>query len=90
MLRKIDQIFFSAKIQTAGNSCYCTTYKVLSVGDENVHLGGLCGDDGSVERVLAQVHLAAVGLLNGNGGNCAKNLKKKRKIEICVMKNPIA
>ena len=50
------------------------TYKVLSVGDEHVHLGRLCRDNGGVKGVLAQVHLTPVRLLYGNRGNGAQDL----------------
>ena len=39
-------------------------YIIVVRGDHNIHLGGLGGDDFGFHGVLAQEHLAAVGLVD--------------------------
>ena len=44
------------------------------IGDENVHLGGFSGDELSFLGFCAQVHLTAVGFIDGDGGDPALDL----------------
>merc|ERR1712223_1555597 len=38
-------------------------FKVIALRNNNVHLGGFCRDDFCVQRVFAEIHLAAVCLV---------------------------
>ena len=46
----------------------------ISVGDEHVHLGGLGRHNVRIERLLAQVDLGSVGLVDAHGGHLAEGL----------------
>lgn len=48
----------------------------LSFRYHDVHLRALGTDNVTADRVLTQVDLAALGLVDGNGGNCSQNLQK--------------
>ena len=50
------------------------SYEFVSVGDHDVHLAGLGRDDLGLDGVLAQEHLATVGLLDGDGRDRSENL----------------
>eukprot|EP00048_Salpingoeca_helianthica_P014559 m.222302 g.222302 ORF g.222302 m.222302 type:complete len:366 (+) comp15999_c0_seq1:149-1246(+) len=43
-------------------------------GHKNVHLRGLCRDNVGIDAALAQVHLSAIGLVDGEGGQGTKHL----------------
>lgn len=47
---------------------------VISLWYQDVHLRALGTDDITVEGVLTQVDLAALCLVDGNGGNCSQHL----------------
>lgn len=52
------------------------TYKLsVFVGHGDVHLGALGADDLALQRVLAQEHLAAVCLVDGDGGDRPRHLR---------------
>lgn len=48
---------------------------IFTVWDQDVHLGALGADDVAVQRVLAQVHLATVGLVDGDCRDSSQNLE---------------
>ena len=57
------------------NTC-TATYKValIALWNEHVHLRGLCRDNVCIQAVGAEVHLAAIGLVDGDGGDLVKHL----------------
>lgn len=57
---------------------FATHVFIFAVWDQDVHLWALGTDDVAAHRVLAQVHLAAVGLVDGDGRDSSQNLEMKR------------
>lgn len=52
------------------------THKLSVVfGYEDVHLGAFGADDVAIDGVFAQVHLAAVRLVDGDGGHLPHDLR---------------
>lgn len=51
---------------------------VISLWYQDVHLGALGADDVTAHRVFTQVDLAALCLVDWNGGNSSQHLKKNR------------
>lgn len=45
--------------------------------NQDVHLGALGADDVAVQRVSAQVHLATIGLVDGDGRDSSQHLEMK-------------
>ena len=52
------------------------THKVISVGDEDIDGGGLVGDDFGADGGSAEVHLAALCLVDWYGWYLAEYLRK--------------
>ena len=53
------------------------TYKLsVCFGHEDVHLGALGADDLAGQRVLAQVDVATIGLVDGDGGDLPQHLER--------------
>lgn len=62
----------------AEDGIICNTYKfIIFLWNQDVHLRALGADDVTVEGFLAQVDLAALCLVDGNGGNFSQNLQGK-------------
>lgn len=53
---------------------FATYVFIFSVWDQDVHLGALGADDVAVHGVSAQVHLATVGLVDGDGWDSSQSL----------------
>lgn len=57
------------------------TYKLsVFVGYQDVHLRALGADDLTVQRIVAQVDMATIGLVDGDGGHFTHDLKKSNKM----------
>lgn len=55
---------------------FSSTYKFIILWYQDVHLRAVSADDVTVEGFLAQVDLAALCLVDGNGGNFSQNLQE--------------
>jgi len=54
----------------------CVTYELpVGLGHQDVHLGALGADDLAGQRVLAQVDVATVRLVDGDGGDLPQHLE---------------
>lgn len=51
--------------------------------DQDVHLGALGADDVAVQRVFAQVHLATIGLVDGDGRDSSQRLEMTNTVRPC-------
>lgn len=73
-----EEIIFTGKsIWKTKDWAHSNTHKfIIFLWYEDVHLGALGTDDVTVEGLLAQVDLAALGLVDGNGGNFSQNLQE--------------
>ena len=54
------------------------TYEIVIGWNHNIHFGRLSRDNFSVERILAQEHLASISFIDGNRRNFAQNLEWKK------------
>lgn len=53
------------------------SYIIISLRYHDVHLRALGTDNVTVQRLLTQVDLAALGLVDGHGGNSSQHLEQK-------------
>lgn len=61
------------------------TYKLsVFVGYQDVHLRALGADDLTVQRIVAQVDMATIGLVDGDGGHFTHDLKNPTKCQISL------
>lgn len=75
---RTEEIIFTGKsVWKRKDWAHSNTHKfIIILWYEDVHLGALGADDVTVEGLLAQVDLAALGLVDGNGGDFSQNLQE--------------
>lgn len=87
--RTEEILFIGKSILKTKDWAHSNTHKfIIFLRYKDVHLGALGADDVTVEGLLAQVDLAALGLVDGNGGNFSQNLQEniqqKGQVRIAV------